>query len=54
LRFSLAPGKTYPLTLYDVSDRFAADAACAAYLARLRWDRRPDAFECRYCGPARL
>ena len=37
----------YPRTLAEFEGRFAAEAACRAYLAQLRW---PDGFRCPKCG----
>ena len=37
----------YPTTLLDFERRFANEAACREYLARLRW---PGGFVCRKCG----
>ena len=37
----------YPRTLMDLEQRFSTDAACAQYLAGLRW---PDGFRCPGCA----
>ena len=37
----------YPRTVLEFRDRFADDATCRAYLARLRW---PGGFHCPICG----
>ncbi len=39
----------YPRTLSEFEARFAAEAACRAYVAALRW---PDGFRCPRCGGA--
>ena len=39
----------YPRTLAEFEARFATEAACRAYLVRLRW---PDGFRCPRCGGA--
>lgn len=39
----------YPRTMMDLEQRFSSDAACAQYLAGLRW---PDGFRCPGCGGA--
>ena len=40
-------GIDYPRTLAEFNAWFPDEAACLAYLARLRW---PDGFVCLYCG----
>jgi hypothetical protein len=40
-------GDDYPATFAQLRSWFPHDAACAAYLARLRW---PDGFRCPRCG----
>jgi len=40
----------YPRTLAEFNAWFADEAACLAYLARLRW---PDGFVCPHCGATR-
>lgn len=40
-------GGDYPRTLREFNDWFRDEAACATYLARLRW---PSAFACPACG----
>ena len=37
----------YPGSLAEFEERFATEAACLEYLARLRW---PDGFVCPQCG----
>jgi len=37
----------YPKTLLEFEDRFRTEAACRAYLVRLRW---PNGFRCPRCG----
>jgi hypothetical protein len=37
----------YPRTVLEFRDRFADEAACRDYLARLRW---PEGFRCPVCG----
>ncbi len=37
----------YPRTLAELEARFSTEAACRAYLQRLRW---PDGFRCPKCG----
>ncbi len=37
----------YPRSLIDFQRRFPDEAACAAWLAELRW---PDGFRCPACG----
>jgi ribosomal protein L37AE/L43A len=37
----------YPRTLAELERRFATDAACRAYVFRLRW---PDGFVCPRCA----
>jgi transposase-like protein len=43
-------GRDYPRTLREFNDWFPDEAACGAYLARLRW---PDTFVCPRCGGTR-
>ena len=43
------PGKDYPQTWNEFLDWFATEAACLAYLERLRW---PQGFVCPRCGCA--
>jgi len=45
-----AGGVDYPRTLAEFNAWFPDEAACLAYLARLRW---PDGFQCPYCGATR-
>lgn len=40
----------YPGNLVEFSERFTSDAACRAYLERIRW---PDGFRCPACGGTR-
>jgi ribosomal protein L37AE/L43A len=40
----------YPRSLAEFEERFATEAACLEYLARLRW---PDGFVCPQCGANR-
>ena len=40
----------YPRTLAELERRFATEAACRDYLARLRW---PQGFACPRCGRGR-
>ncbi|MGH8524989.1 MAG: IS1595 family transposase [Gammaproteobacteria bacterium] len=40
----------YPGTLSQFEERFDTEAACRAYLARLRW---PEDYDCPKCGTAR-
>lgn len=40
-------GRDYPRTLEEFDEWFASEAACAAYLQRLRW---PNGFICPGCG----
>jgi transposase-like protein len=40
-------GIDYPRTIQEFDAWFATEAACAAYVARLRW---PDGFRCPACG----
>ena len=37
----------YPRNLIELEAAFPTEAACRAYLARLRW---PDGFRCSHCG----
>ena len=37
----------YPRTVAELEERFSSEAACAEYLASLRW---PDGFACPACG----
>ncbi|MGH3132038.1 MAG: IS1595 family transposase [Gaiellaceae bacterium] len=46
----LAGGREYPRTLPEFNAWFPDEAACAAYLGRLRW---PDGFRCRRCDGRR-
>ena len=46
----LVSGRDYPRTLQEFNAWFADEAACLAYLGRLRW---PDGFRCRRCGGTR-
>lgn len=43
------PGIDYPRTFQEFEDWFGSEAACRAYLRRLRW---PDGFACPACGVA--
>lgn len=40
----------YPGNLVEFGERFTTDAACRAYLERIRW---PDGFRCPACGGSR-
>jgi len=42
--------EAYPRTLMELERQFSSEAACAAYLARLRW---PEGFRCPGCGSSR-
>lgn len=43
-------GIDYPRTVQEFNDWFSPEAACAAYLQRLRW---PNGFRCPACGAGR-
>jgi len=42
--------EAYPRTLMELERQFSSEAACAEYLARLRW---PEGFRCPGCGSSR-
>ena len=42
--------EAYPRTLMELERQLSSEAACAEYLARLRW---PEGFRCPGCGSSR-
>lgn len=46
----MAEIEDYPGNLVEFGERFTTDAACRAYLERIRW---PDGFRCPACGGSR-